>query len=151
MVISVYDIRHKIIPSRLVNIFTIVSFVSIFMSHSAGGPLFITPSLMTLLSGPLLALPFALLWLISRGRWMGLGDARLIVGIGWILGPSGGVAALMLAFWIGTLVSLAAMLFSHKRINMKTEIPFGPFLVLGMVIAFLCNLDVYSLVALFHL
>ena len=86
IVISVYDFRHKIIPNKLVYIFSAVSFLSIFVNHSSFGSLFIMPSVSYIIAGPLLAFPFALLWLVSRGKWMGLGDAKLMLGLGWILG-----------------------------------------------------------------
>lgn len=151
MVISVYDIRHKIIPDKLVYMYAAVALLSIFINHTGVGPLFVTPSLLAILSGPLFALPFALLWLVSQGRWMGLGDAKLILGIGWMLGPLQAFAALTVSFWIGALVSLAIILFSRNKVNMKTEIPFAPFLIIGTLIIFFCNLDIYSLIALFHL
>jgi len=117
IVISVYDLRHKIIPDRLVYTFAFVSFLSIFVNHSILGSLFIKPDFSLLISGPILALPFALIWFISKGKWMGLGDAKLMLGIGWILGIYQGLAAIILAFWIGSIVSLTFMYISKKKIN----------------------------------
>jgi prepilin signal peptidase PulO-like enzyme (type II secretory pathway) len=150
IVISVYDIRHKVIPDKLVYVFAFFSFVSIFIAYTNTGPVFVTPTLYDVIAGPLFAVPFALIWLVSRGRWMGLGDAKLVLGIGWMLGISSGLAAVILSFWIGSVVSLLMMLFIGRKMTMKTEIPFAPFLILGTLIAFLFNLDMYSLAALFQ-
>jgi leader peptidase (prepilin peptidase)/N-methyltransferase len=150
IVIVVYDMRHKVIPDKLVYIFIIVSFLSIFINYTGIGSFFIVPQFINILSGLLFALPFAFLWFISRGRWMGLGDAKLILGVGWMLGPLATFCALTLSFWIGSVISLILMAFSRNKINMKTEIPFAPFLVLGTLITFLFNLDIFSLSSLFH-
>ncbi|MEI7688599.1 MAG: prepilin peptidase [Candidatus Nomurabacteria bacterium] len=150
IVISVYDLRHKIIPDILVYLFSFISFLSIFISHSIFGSLFIKPDFSSLIAGPLLALPFALIWFVSKGKWMGLGDAKLMLGIGWILGIYQGLAAIILAFWIGSIISLTFMYISKKKINMKTEIPFAPFLILSLLIVFLFNINVFSLSALFR-
>lgn len=150
MVIAVYDIRHKIIPDILVYTYAIISLFSVFLNTTGVGPLFVWPSLLGVLSGPLFALPFALIWLASRGRAMGLGDAKLMLGIGWMLGPAQALAATILSFWIGSIVSLFIMLFSHKKMGMKTEIPFAPFLIISALITFLFNLDVFSLASLLH-
>jgi leader peptidase (prepilin peptidase)/N-methyltransferase len=151
MVIAVYDIRHKIIPDKLVYVYAFVSFLSLFINHTGIGPLLVKPTLLYIASGPLFALPFALLWLLSRGRWMGLGDAKLMLGIGWMLGPALGLAAVTLSFWIGSIVSLLIMLFSHKKMSMKTEIPFAPFLIISTLIVFVLEIDMFTLVWLFHL
>lgn len=150
IVISVYDIRHKVIPDKLVYTYAFVSFLSIFVNHFGVGSLFILPSISFIIAGPLLALPFALLWLLSKGKWMGLGDAKLMLGIGWMMGPSLGLAVIILAFWIGAIVSLLVMLLSHKKMTMKTEIPFAPFLILSTLIVFLFNLDIFSLASIFQ-
>lgn len=150
IVISIYDFRHKIIPDQLVYIFAFVSFLSIFVNHLTLGSLFIWPSLSYIIAGPLLALPFALLWLLSKGKWMGLGDAKLMLGLGWILGIPLGVASIVLAFWIGTIVSLFVILLTKKRISMKTEIPFAPFLILSAFIVFLFSIDIFTLALLFQ-
>jgi len=155
IVISVYDLRHKIIPDKLVFIFIIASIISLFVSHSGFGSLFVIPSATDLMAGPIFAIPFILLWYFSKGKLMGLGDGKLIVGLGWILGLSQGIFALILSFWIGTIVSLFLMILpknlsEHKRkINMKTEIPFAPFLIASMFITFLFNFNAFTLIKLF--
>jgi len=151
IVISVYDLRHKIIPDRLVAVFILVSFFSIFVNPAPFGSLFIMPAYTALLAGPILALPFAMLWLFSKGRLMGLGDGKLVLGIGWILGLSAGVCMIILSFWIGTIVSVALMLLSKNKMSMKTEIPFAPFLIVSALIVFLFNLDIFSLIKLFSI
>jgi prepilin signal peptidase PulO-like enzyme (type II secretory pathway) len=149
IVISVYDIRHKIIPDKLVYIFAFISFFSLFINQTGFGPLFVKPELIDIASGPLLALPFAFLWLVSRGKWMGLGDAKLVLGIGWMLGFYLGSASIILSFWIGAIFGLAMMLFSKKKIGVKTEIPFAPFLILSALLVFLYNIDIFRLTSIF--
>src|SRR3989344_6203330 len=76
LVISTYDLRHKIIPDQLSFLFGVLAFVGLFLFDSFGFYPHL-PSLFEFSSGLLLALPFALLWLVSRGTWIGLGDAKL--------------------------------------------------------------------------
>lgn len=151
IVISVYDIRHKIIPDRLVYFLIFIGFLSLFINYTGGSSFFTTPTLIRLISGPLFALPFALIWLVGKGRWMGLGDAKLILALAWIFPPLETFAILTLSFWIGSITSLLLMFFSRKKIGMKTEIPFAPFMVLSALLVFLLGLDISSLIALFKL
>jgi len=159
IVISFYDIRHKIIPDKLVYMYAIISFLTIFITHSTGGVSLSWPSVWAIFSGPIFALPFAFLWLVSRGKWMGLGDAKLVLGIGWLLGILSSLVAIIIAFWVGAIVSLFVMFFfrlqaiSHRetrKIGMKTEIPFAPFLILGTLVVFFFNLDIFSLTKLLN-
>lgn len=149
IVIGVYDVRHKVIPDQLVYLYTFISFISIFINTGGYGSLFVLPSLLHIIAGPIIALPFALIWYLSSGKWMGLGDAKLMLGLGFMLGLPLGVSSLVLAFWIGAVVGLLIMFFSHSKVNMKTEIPFGPFLIISAFIVFLFNLDIYTLSSLF--
>ena len=71
---------------------------------------------------------------------MGLGDAKLAIGLGWFLGIERMLSGLVLAFWSGALVGIILIFFS-KKYGMKSEIPFAPFLVLGMVLSFLFELN----------
>lgn len=149
IVMSVYDLRHKIIPDKLVFTFIFLSFLSIFVNYTGAGHIFALPTFENFISGPILALPFVLIWFFSKGRLMGLGDGKLILGIGWLLGMFPGICAIFLSFWIGTIVSLILMLVSQKKMTMKTEIPFAPFLIISTFITFFFSLDLFSLLKIF--
>ncbi|MCX6753266.1 MAG: prepilin peptidase [Candidatus Nomurabacteria bacterium] len=141
MVVAVYDIRHKIIPDVLSFVFGLVSFGGIFFFLN-GNYYIHTPGLFEYLSGLILAAPFAFFWLVSRGRWMGLGDAKLALGLGWMLGLSFGLSALVLAFWLGALFGII-LLFISKKHNIKSEIPFAPFLIIGTLLVFLFEMNFF--------
>jgi len=138
IVICIYDIKHKIIPDSLVVAFGSVALISLFVGGSSWWHV---PSFWALIAGPLAALPFALLWVISRGRWMGLGDAKLMIGIGWMLGISASINAAMLSFWIASVVSVIWLFVIYRRFKPRTEIPFGPYLIIGMYIVLLFDIQ----------
>lgn len=113
-----YDIRHKIIPDLGVFIFGGLALISSCITLHANGLLSVWPlshpassaTWWLLAAGPLLALPFYLIWLLSGGRWMGLGDAKLVLGFGWMLGLSMGYTAAIFGFWAGAAYAVCIML-----------------------------------------
>jgi leader peptidase (prepilin peptidase)/N-methyltransferase len=140
LAIAAYDIRHTIIPDEWVYPFAALSLVFAYLwSGAIGGIAFL------LIAGPLIALPLFLLWLFSRGAWMGLGDAKLALGMGWLLGPLYGFYALTFGFILGALVAVGILLplpfimralkgiarlsAGSASFTMKSEVPFGPFLI----------------------
>ena len=143
LVIAVYDFKHKIIPDTLSLVFGVVTFIGLFFFSNF---LFFPhiPSVLEFLSGILLALPFAFIWLISKGTWMGLGDAKLALGLGWLLGFSRILSGAVVAFWSGAIIGFLLIVFT-KKYGMKSEIPFAPFLVLGVFIAFLFELSLFPI------
>lgn len=142
LVISVYDLKHKIIPEILVGILIVLAFIGIFLFEDT---IFFPhmPKVFELFSGLILAAPFALIWLVSKGKWMGLGDAKLAVGMGYLLGIYGGMSAIMIGSIIGSIVGIFLMIFSNKKYSMKTELPFAPFLVLGTIIVFFMGYNLF--------
>lgn len=142
VVVAAYDLRHKIIPDALSFVFGALAFIGLFFFRS-GDFYPHTPSILELLSGGLIALPFALFWFISRGRWMGLGDAKLALGLGWFLGFARALSALVVAFWSGAIVGLFLILFS-KNYGMKSEIPFAVYLFFGAFLAFIFELNLFG-------
>ncbi len=68
-----------------------------------------------------------LLWLITRGRGIGLGDVKLMIPLGLLLGGAGSVVLLFFAFVIGGLYGLYLLL--SGKATPKTALPFGPFLI----------------------
>jgi prepilin signal peptidase PulO-like enzyme (type II secretory pathway) len=148
LTIAVYDIRHTIIPEKLVWLLNALAFVALFVFLDYRILLHV-PTLISIIAGPLLALPFWALWFGSGGKWMGLGDAKLVLAIGWLLGPSMGLIALFFAFWIGGLYSILLLLIKGRKYTMHSAIPFGPFLVLGAFIVFVFSVKLLSFAALF--
>ena len=139
LVITVYDVKHKVIPDGFVYSCAGVSLISLFIGGSSW---FHLPTVEMLIAGPVIALPFALLWVISKGEWMGLGDAKLALSVGWLLGVSAGINALVLAFWIAAVISLAWLWLTRTKIKPKTEIPFGPYIIIGLYIVLLFHIQV---------
>lgn len=139
LVISAYDIKHKIIPDEFVYTFILASLVGLCVGGSSW---LHVPTVSALLAGPVLALPFALTWLISKGTWMGLGDAKLVLGIGWLLGLNGGANSIILSFWIAAVISVSWLLITYKSFKPRTEVPFGPYLILGMYLVLIFKIQV---------
>ena len=71
-------------------------------------------------------------FIISKGKWIGGGDIRLGFLMGIILGFPMSLVALFLSYILGLIVSLPLLIIGKKR--MKSEIPFGTFLVAGTII-----------------
>jgi leader peptidase (prepilin peptidase)/N-methyltransferase len=139
LVITVYDLKHKIIPDALVFFVGLMAFIGLFLFQDYSFAPHM-PGIIDFLAGPILAIPFALLWLVSKGRWMGLGDAKLIVGLGWLLGLARGTFALMIAFWAGAIIGVALILLS-KRYRWGSEIPFAPYLIAAALLVFFLNIS----------
>lgn len=134
LTISVYDLRHKIIPDEFSLTLLVAALLRVglvFYSERSYG----APSLPTdVVTGIGLFVFFAGLWFLSRGKWMGFGDAKIAFSIGLFLGFPAALVGLLFAFWSGAAVGIA--LLALGRASRKTEVPFAPFLALGSLAAF---------------
>ncbi|OGC68684.1 hypothetical protein A2415_01890 [candidate division WWE3 bacterium RIFOXYC1_FULL_39_7] len=77
---------------------------------------------------------FLFLIYITRGRGMGGGDVKLGLLIGLFNGFPNNILAIFLGFLFGAVYSVVLMVLKKK--GMKDVIPFGPFLIIGSIIAF---------------
>lgn len=157
VVITVYDMRHMIIPDRLVILLTAIS-----VGHVAHLFLVGTYDARALSIALLSALGagafFASLWAISRGRWIGLGDAKLAVPLALVVSFPGVVSMIILSFWVGAGISVALLLaatlstrgkhllrFFSLQLTMKQEIPFAPFLIAGFLLVYFFEANVFQM------
>jgi prepilin signal peptidase PulO-like enzyme (type II secretory pathway) len=127
IIIFVYDLKHYIIPDKI--IYPAIIIAMIFRLFTGYG-LLVTGYL---LSAFIAAGFFLLIVLISRGKWMGVGDIKLAFLIGLLLGYPNTLLALFLAFLIGAIIGVG--LIGLKKKTIKSELPFGPFLILGIYLA----------------
>jgi leader peptidase (prepilin peptidase)/N-methyltransferase len=75
------------------------------------------------------------LYLVSKGRWVGFGDVKLGIGLALLLGDwQLALIALFLANFVGCLIVLPFMITGKLKRN--SRVPFGPLLIIGMVLAF---------------
>lgn len=149
LVVAVYDLRHQIIPDGLAVVFAVLGLINFFIA-TGFQQAFHFPYVWTLIAGPMLFLPFFLLWFVSGGRWIGLGDGKLALGIGWFLGATLGGSAIMIAFWVGALYAIVVMGIqkvlnnTKNKLSMKSEIPFGPFLILAVFIVYFTRINFFD-------
>ncbi|MBP6994088.1 prepilin peptidase [Candidatus Woesebacteria bacterium] len=124
--IALIDSRHHIIPDEL----QLSLFVGVIIYHLS------LNSLHVMLVGQALivALPILLLYLFTRGRGMGFGDVKMQMTLGLWLGLAQGFLGVYLGFLTGALYG--GMLLALRKAGRKTQIAFGPFLLLGAWIAF---------------
>ncbi len=76
---------------------------------------------------------FATIFVISQGKWLGFGDVKLAFFMGLFLGWPNILVALFAAFILGGIIGMG--LVASRRKTMKSQVPFGPFLVSGTFIA----------------
>jgi len=127
LAIFVIDWEHQIIPDSLVfsGFFVVMLYLAIFSPQS------IIPSLF---SGFIAATFLLLIHLLTRGRGMGLGDVKFAILGGMAVGLRLLPVWLFLSFLTGAFAGCILIL--SGKAKMKTKIAFGPFLVIGLVLAY---------------
>jgi leader peptidase (prepilin peptidase)/N-methyltransferase len=83
---------------------------------------------------------FEFLILVTRGKGIGMGDVKLALPLGLLLGWPDIIPVIMCAFIFGALVGI--FLIVSKKTTMKGVLPFGPFLAFGAAFIFFCGAPV---------
>lgn len=141
IVVFFTDLKYGIIPDKVVFTATIITFIFLISQY---------PNLLisNFLSGIGASAFLGLLFLITRGRGMGLGDVKLAFLMGLFLGFPKIIPAFYLAFLTGAAVSLILILAGKKRFGQT--ISFGPFLVLGTILVFFFHEKILALFPWFY-
>ena len=124
----VADLRFQIIPNGAALTLAVAGFL---VSFVRGGGMWLPYDVSA--AGATSAF-LAALWLISRGKWLGLGDAKLIFGTSLIVGYPAAFVALLFAFWLGGAMGIILVLIGGKKWG--SAIPFGPFILAGAIVAY---------------
>jgi prepilin signal peptidase PulO-like enzyme (type II secretory pathway) len=138
--ITVYDIRHSVVPLEIVLILlTMGMFATVVRTYLYGFNAY------DFFSGAIVALPFALLHILSKGRWVGMGDVFVYAAFGFLLGLPMGTSTFFYSVWLGAFVSLALMMIHRKDYGLKSEIPFTPFIIIAAYLVFFTHTDILNL------
>jgi leader peptidase (prepilin peptidase)/N-methyltransferase len=121
--ISATDLERRIIPNRIVLPATVVLLVAQTVLH---------PSVEWIVAGLAAAVAFLLVALAYPGG-MGMGDVKLALLLGVVLGRPVSVA--LLVGMLTALIPSFAVIAKHGKAGRKMTIPFGPFLAIGGVVA----------------
>ena len=94
---------------------------------------------------------YSIIWLIiylykmiKKIEGMGLGDAKLMAGIGLLFGWQSVLFVLFISALLGLIFVLPSLI--NKQKNMRSEIPFGPFIIAACLIYFTYGDFLYSLI-----
>jgi prepilin signal peptidase PulO-like enzyme (type II secretory pathway) len=122
---AVFDWKYMILPDFSTIILIIIAFL---------GVVFDEPNIIPYLLSALLSSGFLLILnLITKGKGMGMGDVKFAIFMGLFLGYPKIIVAFYVAFIVGAIYGLGLMVF--KKANKKSQVPFGPFLILGTLVA----------------
>jgi prepilin signal peptidase PulO-like enzyme (type II secretory pathway) len=128
--IVVYDLRHTLVPWSSSIALVILALIFAWLR---------APTMrefeVTLLIAAGIGLFFFLMHALSRGRWMGLGDAPVAFALSLLVGGAA-IPGLLFSFWIGAAIGVLILALRRGGPTMGIEIPFVPFLALGYLLAF---------------
>jgi leader peptidase (prepilin peptidase)/N-methyltransferase len=83
---------------------------------------------------------FAFVIAVTRGRAMGMGDAKLALALGVLFGWPDTLLIVALAFVFGAVFGLGAIAF--RKTTIKGTVPFGPFLALASLVVFFFGFEI---------
>lgn len=127
IVLTATDLEQHRLPSLLLDALILVAVLFVPFNPQVGW-------LDALIGGAVAVAFMGILGLVVRGG-VALGDLYLVGPIGLVLGWPSIFAAIFAAGLLSAVVSV--LLLVTRRAGLKTYIPFGPFLVAGMVISLL--------------
>jgi leader peptidase (prepilin peptidase)/N-methyltransferase len=130
--LTVIDLDHHRLPDALTLPMLIVTPVGLILAMLLGDEI----DWIAVVAGAVIWGGFLLLlWLLSAGRGMGLGDVKMAPSLGALLGALGigpAIAGLAIGFIVGGVVGAGLLLLG--RAGRGTRIAFGPFLLVGALL-----------------
>lgn len=138
--LAVYDLRWFLLPNKLVfPLIGLASYQLLMQAFLFGDGL--RAISIGLAGAAIISGLFYIIFQLSRGTWIGGGDVKLAIVLGMLAG--GVVRSFLLLF----VASLAGMLFAIPQLiagkaGRKTQVPFGPFLILGLIVVYLFGADI---------
>lgn len=141
VILAVYDFKWFLLPDKIV--FPLVGlavlYVLLLAVHRADPKV-----ILSAIGGAVVVSgTFYVLFQISKGKWIGGGDVKLGLVLGLLAG------GILEGFLLLFVASVAAMLVTlpqliQGRAHRKSHVPFGPFLILGLIVVVLFGNDLLN-------
>ena len=87
---------------------------------------------------------YLFLFLISKGKWLGFGDVKMALWLGFVFGLKNSVDIFYLTFLIGFI--FAIILLAFKKADLKTEIPLGTIMAGASILFLLSGFSLLDLI-----
>ena len=146
VIIFFIDLKHFIIPD-------VLNFGVIFLAFAKnflpGLNLVFTQNIILSVIGGIVG--YSIIWIIiylyraiKKIEGMGLGDAKLMTGIGLLFGWQSIPFVLFISAVLGLIFATPSLI--NKKKNLRSKIPFGPFIITASFIYFLYGDFLYSFI-----
>ncbi|MEO7904728.1 MAG: A24 family peptidase [Candidatus Saccharimonadales bacterium] len=141
-ILFAYDLKWFLLPDRvmfpLIGVGVFVAGTSVLLSEQPVASVISLAIGIVILSGI-----YLLLWLVSKGQWIGFGDVKLGLALALLLGNwELAFLTLFAANLIGCLIIIPGMV--AGKIQRTTRVPFGPLLIVGCVVALLLGTPIIA-------
>ena len=148
LMIFFIDLKHFIIPDILNFTFIFLAFIKNFIPEFESNFNF---DLIYSIAGGILG--YLIIWIIifsyrklKNIEAMGLGDAKLMAGVGILFGWNSIFVILFISALLGLIYSFPDLVKNKK--NLRTKIPFGPFIILATIIYYFYGSFMMNLILL---
>jgi leader peptidase (prepilin peptidase) / N-methyltransferase len=142
IVATAIDLEHRIIPNRLTYRLPFVLLpLLVFAAWMDDAWLDLRRGVIAAVAIPLVMFLLSELFRVLRGQsGMGMGDVKLAVSIGLVVGYLGGIELVVFAYGsIIAAVVVALALILTGRAKLASRIPFGPYLAVGAMLPILAG------------
>jgi prepilin signal peptidase PulO-like enzyme (type II secretory pathway) len=139
---AIYDTRWMILPDKILYFLTLIMIGSYLIQFSFDKPAHDATDIF--FAAVIGCGFFGLIYLVSRGKWIGFGDVKLGFLLGLIVATPVNIfitlflSSILGMFWIMPLLAI-------KKLKPTSHIPFGPFLISAAVIVVLFGQNIVDL------
>ena len=139
-VLFAYDAKWFLLPDRVnfavIGLGLVSAILTIIGSHDVIGALVSVLGSVAILSGL-----YFVLYIASKGRWIGFGDIKLGLGLGLLLADwKLAIIALFFANLIGCFIVIPLMI--TGKLKRDSRVPFGPLLIAGAIVTKLVGVTI---------
>lgn len=139
-IMFVYDTKWFLLPDKInfavIGLGLVSAILTIIASPNIIGAILNVLGSVAVLSGI-----YFVLYMVSRGRWIGFGDIKLGLGLGLLLADwKIALIALFFANFIGCLIVIPLM--ATGKLKRNAHVPFGPLLIAGAIVAKLVGMGI---------